>query len=82
MKKEMLWYDNSRATLDEKIREAARYYRRTYGQDAEVCLINASDQFANPELTCVEVDGQMVAVRPWQDAAPGHMCVGIEDASP
>ena len=79
MLKGQLWYDNSQATLAERIMEAARYYRRRYDEIPEICLISAQDQALDPDLTCLEVDGQMIAIRPWEDAAAGHMWIGIDE---
>ena len=77
----MLWYDNSKkATLEEKIRDAAMYYRRKYEKVPEFCLVNPQDQMTCPDLNVVEVEHQKVAVRASRTVALGHFWIGVEEA--
>ena len=39
----MLWYDNDpKTTLTDKVARAVEYYRKKYGRDPNLCLVNPS----------------------------------------
>lgn len=70
----MLWFDNSSSSLAAKVRKAAEYYKKKYGRDADLCLVNPSmvgDQ--NPE----PVDG--ITIRAYRPVLPGHLWIGVEE---
>ncbi len=72
----MLWLDDSPASdLPSKVRAAAAYYRRKYGQAPNVCYVHPS------MLTegSTRVDG--VAVRPLEDILPRHLWLGVGEAT-
>lgn len=76
----MLWFDNDpRTSLDKKIEQAVLYYRRKYERMPELCLINTAARSENPQVDCVVVDGQTIAVRSWIGAARHHFWLGIEE---
>lgn len=71
----MLWLDNSQSNdLTDKVRAAATYYRRKYGQSPNLCYVHPS---MLPEGT-LRVDG--VAVHPMDDILPQHLWLGIGEA--
>ena len=77
----LLWFDNSKkATLEEKVRDAALYYRRKFERAPEICLVNPADQMTCPDLSVVEVEHHKVAVRASRSVAMSHFWIGVEDA--
>ena len=72
----ILWFDNSKLSLADKVRKAAAYYKKKYSRDAELCLVHPS-MMGDPILS--EVD--KITVRAYRPVLPGHMWIGIEDAS-
>lgn len=72
----LLWFDNSKSSLADKVRKAAAYYQKKYNRPAELCLVHPSMVVAGINLT---VDG--ITVRPYRPVLPGHMWIGIEDAT-
>ncbi len=70
----MLWFNNSKATLNAKIDQAVEYYVKKYGQQPNLCLVHPGmiekEEFA-------EIKG--LTVRPYRPVLPGHIWVGIED---
>lgn len=75
----MLWFDNDPKTaLAAKIERAAEYYRRKYGADPNLCLVNpAMLQTGGPSTVLRSAQG--IAVRPWRPVLPGHLWIGIDD---
>lgn len=69
----MLWFDNSGATVQEKLRKAIDYYVRKYNRQPDLCLLNP--------VTLGEetVDIEGLTVRPYRPVLPGHIWIGIED---
>ncbi len=71
----MLWLDDTpRRPLEEKVRRAAAYYRRKYGQQPTLCYVHPA---MLPEGR-LEVEG--VAVRPLKDILPQHLWLGVAEA--
>ena len=81
----MLWYDNDpKTTLTDKVARAVEYYRKKYGRDPNLCLVNPGS-FPNGEEKKATngsdngiVSGK-VAVRSYRPVLPGHLWIGIED---
>lgn len=44
----MLWYDNSKSTLAEKIEKAVAYYLEKYGKSTRAVYVNPSDFSSEP----------------------------------
>lgn len=65
----MMWFDNSKAALEEKIRKAAEYYRAKYGQAANVVMVSLAENGEGPEG---------VDVRKSRYIRPGYLWVGVE----
>lgn len=72
----LMWFDNSKLSLADKVRKAAEYYKKKYGRDAEMCLVNPS-MMGDQKLS--EVD--KITVRAWRPVLPGHIWIGIEDSA-
>ena len=70
----MLWFDNSTARFENKIKKAVEYYEKKYGRKPDLCLIHPS-----------MVDGEHpkhvegLTVRVYRPVLPGHIWIGIED---
>lgn len=73
----MLWFDNSKKTLAEKIQGAVEYYVKKYGRNPDLCLVHPS--LLEKDQKTLEV-GKLV-VRPYRPVLPGHIWIGIEDKS-
>lgn len=76
----MLWWFDARPdrTFDEKVIEAALYFRRKFGKAPTLCLVNpvAVDQ----KGVIVEAPEQIrVTVKPWRSVMPSHMWIGTDD---
>lgn len=69
----MLWFDNSPTALSAKIRKAADYYQKKYGQAPALCLVHPS------MLKDAKLEGVEIVVRPYRPVLPGHIWLGIED---
>lgn len=66
----MLWYDNSKRTLREKIIAAADYHRQKYGRVPNFCQVNTA-QYEEIELGVLKVS-------PAKNILPGHLLIGVE----
>ncbi len=71
MKTGMLWFDNSKVSLETKIKKAAEYYTKKYEKKPNLCLIHPSMGEK------MEFNG--IQVRPYRPVLPGHIWIGIED---
>jgi hypothetical protein len=67
----MLWFDNSKATLKDKIEKATEYYFKKYGRIPDLCLIH-------PDMGKTEIDG--IEIRPYRPVLPGHIWIGIKES--
>jgi hypothetical protein len=69
----MLWFDDSKTTLQIKIQKATEYYRKKYGRVPDLCLVHPS------MLKDTNVEEEKITVRPYRPVLPGHIWIGIED---
>ena len=69
----MLWFDNTKSTLDFKIKQAADYYRKKYGRSPDLCLVHPS------MLDNSRVDEDKITIRAYRPVLPGHIWIGVED---
>ncbi len=65
----MLWFDNDKKPLAEKITEAAAYYRDKYRQTPNCCHIPKSESAPN-------INGIRVVASPY--ILPNHLWIGVE----
>jgi hypothetical protein len=80
----ILFYNGSKTlTMEEKISEAATYYRKKYGRLPEIAIVNPGDvaKMPPPPPDQMMVEGKWVTVRSWQSIPTGHLWLGF-DASP
>lgn len=81
MNSAILWFDDDpKSTLQEKILQAAHYYRRNYDRAPLLCLINPGAQAENPDLKTVPFEGSEITVRAWNGTLSDHLWLGFEDA--
>jgi hypothetical protein len=76
MKIGMLWFDNSQASLDDKIRKAVTYYDEKYHKHANACVINPNEVPYRIE------DGTIiagVAVRESRAILKGYFWIGVSE---
>lgn len=73
----MLWYDDTKKELSEKVARAVEYYKSKYGAAPTLCFVNPS-MLKEAELT--ESDG--VQVRPARTVLVNHFWVGVGEAAP
>lgn len=66
----MLWFDNSKTGMEEKVRQAADYYQKKYGLKATVC-------FAPAGTEAMSVNG--IQVREDKTVLPNHLWIGVEE---
>lgn len=69
----MLWFDDTRSTLDTKIKKAAEYYQKKYGRAPDLCLVHPSMMQGSV------VENEKITVRAYRPVLPGHIWVGVED---
>lgn len=70
----MLWFDNNSTTaLTFKIEKALDYFRKKYGREPNLILINLS--MLNEEKPEIG----KITVRPYRPVLPDHLWIGIED---
>jgi hypothetical protein len=73
----MLWFDNdTKRTLEQKIKRAVDYYIKKYGRVPEMCLVNPG---MSKDLQLTDLD--RLTVRAYRPVLPGHLWIGIEDES-
>jgi len=83
----LFWFDGTpQRSLQEKITEAALYYRRKFDFQPTLCLVNPNDLVSDPKdetlalLSSLEVpNGIAVTVRPWKSVLPNHLWIGRDD---
>ncbi len=74
----LLWFDaRPNRTLNEKIVEAALYFRRKFDQSPTLCLVNpqAVDQ---PALSVDAPDAIKLTVKPWKSVPVNHFWIGVD----
>ena len=69
----MLWFDDSKITIESKIQKATEYYKKKYGQTPDICMVHPSLL----ENGTPEIEG--MTIRPYPPVLPGHVWIGIED---
>ena len=84
----MLWFvgDKSSKTFEEKIVDAALYYRRKFDRAPELCLVNGDDLRKSLEITgkksmetITAPDHIVLTVRAWRSVLPNHLWMGVAD---
>ena len=75
----MLWFDNSKITLPEKIQKAVDYYFKKYGKQPDLCLVHPSMLESNQRQMSLKSGTVSLTVRPYRPVLPGHIWIGIED---
>ena len=73
----MLWYDDTKKELSEKVARAVEFYKSKYGATPTLCFVNPS-MLKEAELT--ESGG--VQVRPARTVLANHFWVGVGEAAP
>jgi hypothetical protein len=77
----LLWFDNDPKTaIEEKIRRAAGYYRRKYGQPANIVMTNTATLAAQSSLSPpfeIELDDIALKVLAAGNVLPHHFWVGV-----
>lgn len=75
----MMWFDaRPTLTLNEKVIEAALYFRRKFGRAPTLCLVNPA--VVDQKGIFVEAPEQIkVTVKPWKSVLPSHMWIGVDD---
>ena len=66
----MLWYDDTKKELSEKVARAVEYYKTKYGVAPTLCFVNPS------MLRQAEVMGS-VQVRPARTVLANHLWLGV-----
>jgi len=69
----MLWYDNTKKELSEKVARAVEYYTSKYGVAPTLCFVNPS------MLRQAEMVGS-VQVRPARTVLANHFWLGVGEA--
>jgi hypothetical protein len=68
----MLWLDaDSSRTFEEKIKRAADYYRRKYGRQPELCMVNSRQLAGEQQVGPVQVV-------PAGNVLPHHFWLGMK----
>ena len=78
MKTGMLWFDNSKASLEVKIKKAAEYYEKKHGCKPDLVLIHPS-MLGDRALNGMNFESDGLVVRTYRPVLPGHIWLGIED---
>jgi hypothetical protein len=77
MKTGMLWFDNDPKTgLNQKVQQAADYFRNKYGQNPDLCLVHPSMLPEDQQVTGA------VTIRSWRTVTPGHLWIGVDEKLP
>ena len=69
----MLWQDtDKKKSIETKVIEAADYYSKKYGENANICFLNPQD---------LEEEGRINELQLRQDKKilAGHLWIGVED---
>jgi hypothetical protein len=77
----MLWFDNSKDSLQVKIEKAADYYFKKYGRKPDLVLVHPS-MLENGKGGVNLPELQNITLRPYRPILPGHIWLGIEDKEP
>lgn len=71
----MLWFDNSKADLFDKLNRAAEYYSKKYGRAPDQILVNPK---ALADIKPADLANLDYLVRPYHPVLPFHFWVGCE----
>ncbi|NIS79082.1 MAG: hypothetical protein GTO14_02405 [Anaerolineales bacterium] len=71
----MLWFDDSKVSLQEKIKRAVLFYTEKYGREPTLCLVNPNT------LNGGERSMSGVEVRKASCVMPDHFWIGVDDKS-
>lgn len=75
MSEGILWFDKSpKLSIEEKVRNAAAYFKKKYNRAATMCLVHVS--MMPKGVTTLNVDG--ITVKAWKAIIPSHFWVGEE----
>jgi len=66
----MLWFDNSKASLEDKISLAAEYYEKKYGAKPNVCIVH-------PSMLAEKCQQNGISVRSSKQVMPNHLWIGV-----
>lgn len=73
----LLWFDNDpKSDLQNKVNQAAEYYRKKYGKNPNLCFVHPS------MLVQENLKTNQVALRAAPSMLPHHFWIGIEDLAP
>ena len=70
----MLWLDDSKSSLEEKVQRAAAYYRKKYGRHPNLCFVNAGSLADKTQVAQIEI-------RPAKNILPSHLWLGVGPAN-
>jgi len=74
----MLWYDDPRRSLEEKLARAVEHMRRKYGQTPELCFVHPSVITGlHGEQPVVTVDGMKIKLVPQRRVLRNHFSLVI-----
>ena len=71
----MLWFDDSKIPLQNKIEKAIAYYFKKYERLPDLCLVH-------PNMLKDENLEVAITVRPYRPVLPGHIWIGIDEPTP
>jgi len=70
----MLWFDNNpKTTLCAKVEMAADYYRKKYGRDPNLCLVNPM-MMGDKSITQCKIQ-----IRAFRPVLRNHLWIGVEE---
>ncbi len=69
----MLWFDDSKEPLLNKIQKGVEYYVKKYGRQPDLVLVHPNT------LKDVKLDESKITIRPYRPVLPGHIWIGVED---
>jgi hypothetical protein len=75
----LLWFDDSKESLEVKVKKAVEYYFNKYHRHPNLCLVHPSSMDGNWPQNIVEMAGSTVTVRAYRPVLPGHLWIGIEE---
>jgi hypothetical protein len=73
MRSGLLWLDDGKAALDEKVRRAAAHYRHKYGRQPEVCFVHKAELAG-------ELQVDEIVVCPAQYVLRHHLWLGMKNS--
>ena len=76
MEQGLLWFDNTKRTLVEKVKLAAQHFQQKYGRTPDLCLVHPSMMGTDD---VVAFYGKDIHIRPYRPVLPGHLWIGIDE---